>query len=130
MSLFKKSNNPLQDAIRELANEQSREYIIAFAKKFKALYSQETWVLIPGRQTEKGFELCLFEERGKTYAAFFSDGREAKKHNGDILSTDIENVIKSVFENEEIAGIVIDPYSIQFYMEKHFIAQCLLHDED
>lgn len=133
MSLFKKTNksldNSLQEAIKELAKKQSKNNIIAFAKEFKKLYSQETWVLIPGKQTEKGFQLYLFEERDKMYAALFSDGDEAKKHNGDILSTDIEKLIFAVLDNEEIAGIVIDPYSVQFYMEKHFIGQCLMYGE-
>lgn len=122
-------NNPLQEAIKELAKNQSKNNIIAFAKEFKKLYSQEVWVLIPGRQTEKGFQLYLFEEMGKTYAAFFSNEQEAKKHNGEILSTDIEKLILSVFDNDEIAGIVIDPYSVQFYMEKKFIRQCLMYGE-
>lgn len=75
MNWFKKtdksSDNPLQDAIKELAKNQSQKNINSFAKEFKKLYSQEVWVLIPGKQTEKGFQLHLFEERGKTYAAFF-----------------------------------------------------------
>ncbi len=133
MGLFKKSdkasNNPLQAAIKELKKNQSQKNIIAFAKEFKKLYSQEAWVPIPGRQTEKGFQLYLFEERGKTYAAFFSNDEETKKHNGEFLSTDIEKLIFAVLNNEEISGIVIDPYSIQFYMEKSFIGQCLMYGE-
>ena len=131
MSIFKKpkySNDTIKTAIMKLMINQTQENINNFKKSFCTLYKKSSWALIPGQKTERGFQLYCFEENGKAYAAIFTDYNEAKKHNGSFASIDITKIIPSIFNNNEIAGIVIDPYSLNFYMEKHFIVECIMYE--
>ena len=132
MSFFKKNKNPtdtIKTAIMKLMINQTQDNINNFKRSFSAIYNNSSWVLIPGCQTAKGFQLFCFKENGKDYAAIFTDYTEAKKHSGDFASIDITKIVPHIFNNNEIAGIVVDPYSLNFYMEKHFIAECIMYKE-
>lgn len=131
MSIFngrKKNIDTIKTAIMKLMINQSQENIDNFKQSFSALHKQSSWVLVAGHQTEQGFQLFCFKENDKFYAAIFTDYREAKKHCGDFASTDIKKIIPPVLNSNEIAGIVVDPYSLNFYMEKHFIAECIMYN--
>ena len=43
-----------------------------------------------------------------------------------VVSTDINDLIYAVYGNEEIAGIVNDPYTKPFFLEKRFLSRIMI----
>ncbi len=57
-----------------------------------------------------------------------SDDAHVKKDEGyNITVTDINKLIESVFQSEQIDGIVINPYTMVLCLDKEFLLKCLLH---
>lgn len=72
--------------------------------------------------------MTIIESRGKHFAAMFSDPSEISNPDKvSIVLTDINKLIEPVFHNENIDGIVIDPYTTSLFLEKPFLLKCILH---
>ena len=67
------------------------------------------------------------EENDKYYVAMLSDMSEnIKNSNVKIVVTDINKLLDQVFSNNDIAGIVIDPYTSCMFIEKYTLQKILL----
>ena len=85
-----------------------------------------TWVYMPGVNDENGFRFKLLESRGKYFALMFSDQTEIRNPgNESIISTDINKLMGPVFQRDDIAGIMIDPYTTGLCLEKVFLQKCI-----
>lgn len=124
----KESKSELSLAIEKLASSTSVENQKNFASVICSYVENGTWVPMPIHQEEKGMRLKIIESRGKHFAAMCSDEAEMRKDSEfDIAITDINKLIESVFQNECIDGIVINPYTTVLCLEKEFLLKCLLH---
>lgn len=126
---FKKENkSELTLAIEKLESNASAENQENFAKILNRYVESGTWVYMPTHQDEKGYRLKIVASRGGHYAAMCSDSDKIKKDKGfDVLNTDINKIFDSVFENENINGIVINPYTSPLFLDKGFLLKCLIH---
>ena len=126
--LKKEIKSDLTLAIEKLESNATVENQENFAKILNRYVESGTWIYMPIHQDEKGYGLKIVESRGNHYAAMCSDSDKIKKDIGfDALNTDINKIIDSVFENENINGIVINPYTSPLYLDKVFLLKCLLH---
>ncbi len=118
----------LKIAVLNLLSSQRNDNIKIFSKVLKGYIDDGTWVHMSGKQGEKGFLMTVIERRGKHFAVMFSDPSEIKNQNeGNIVLTDINKLLESVFQNINIDGIVIDPDSTSLCLEKPFLLKCILH---
>ena len=126
---FKKENkSELTLAIEKLESNASAENQENFAKILNRYVESGTWIYMPIHQDEKGYRLKIVASRGGHYAAMCSDSDKIKKDKGfDALNTDINKIFDSVFENENINGIVINPYTSPLFLDKGFLLKCLIH---
>lgn len=130
MGFFTKKSNKseLGAAIDKLASNASVENQKNFAKVLGSYVENETWVHMPVHQDGNGYGLKIVESRGKYYAAMCSDKSEFKNEPGfDVMFTDINKLIEPVFQNDSIAGIVINPYTSFLCLDKEFLLKCILH---
>ncbi len=115
-------------AIEKLESNASVENQEHFAKIINHYVDNGLWIYMPIHKDENGFRLKIIESRGNHYAAICSDCDKVKKDVCfDSLQTDINKVIESVFENENIDGIVINPYTSPLFLDKGFLLKCLIH---
>lgn len=124
----KENKSELGIAVKKLAKSLSDENQKNFASIISAYVENETWVPIPVHQDKKGYRLKIVESCGKYYAAMCSDESEIKKDlEFNIAITDINKLMDTVFQNEGIDGIVINPYTTVLFIDKEFLLKCLLH---
>lgn len=117
---------PLDKAMQQLKQTDSNENIRAFADSFKALVDANAPVYFPVEKTPRGNMLCMLSEKGQYYAVMFSGEETARKTPGtEMLHTDINKLIASIFKNDQVAGIVIDPYTMAMYLDKELITRMM-----
>jgi hypothetical protein len=125
---FKKSKSELTKAIEKLASNPSVNNQKNFAKVLTNYVEAGEWVPMPIREDKNGYRLKIIESRGKHYAAMCSDNTHVKKDTEfDIAVTDINKLIDPAFQNSQIDGIVINPYTTCLCLDKEFFLRCLLH---
>ena len=118
----------LKAALLEMINDQSDKNMVNFSKVLKYYVENGVWVHMPGKQDDRGFMMKIVQSRGKLYAAMFSDPSEVRNPEKlDIIVTDINKLLDPVFQDPNISGIVIDPYTTFVCLEKRLILQCILH---
>ncbi len=118
----------LSIAIENLATNPSVENQKQIAMVLTSYVEKNSWVPIPVHQDTNGYQFKIVENRGKRYAAMYSDNTHIKKDpEYDIADTDINKLIEPVFHNEHIDGIVINPYTDFLCLDKSFLIKCLLH---
>ena len=124
----KSPKSELTLAIEKLESNASVQNQENFAKILNHYVESSTWIYMPTHQDANGFRLKIVESRGNHYAAICSDFDKIKKDIGfDSLQTDINKVIEAVFGNENIDGIVINPYTSPLFLDKGFLLKCLIH---
>jgi hypothetical protein len=124
----KPDSSELKIAVLNLLSSQSPDNMKLFAQVLRSYIDNNTWVHIPGNEDENGFRITVLERRGSHFAAMYSDPSEIRNaEKGSILLTDINKLIDPVFQNKDIDGIVIDPYTTSLCLEKPFLLKCILH---
>ncbi len=124
----KSPKSELTLAIEKLASNPSVENQEHFAKILNHYVESGAWVYMPTCQDENGFRLHIVESREKHYATMYSDCDNVKKETGlDTLQTDINKIIDPVFDNSNIDGIAINPYTNGLFLDKAFLLKCLIH---
>ena len=124
----KSPKSKLTLAIEKLESNASVKNQENFAKILNHYVESSTWIYMPIHQDTNGVGLKIVESRGNHYAAICSDFDKIKKDIGfDSLQTDINKVIEAVFGNENIDGIVINPYTRPLFLDKGFLLKCLIH---
>lgn len=122
----KAEHSDLYLALENLKKSQSPDVMAELAKVMKAYVDDGTWAPMPIIQDSKGNRLRIIQARGKPYAVMYSDETEVKS-SGSIIMTDINKLLEPVFQNPEIAGIIIDPETTSLCMDKGFLLKCILH---
>ena len=120
-------NNPLTEALRNLAHDQSVSNMSAFAKAFNKAVDESTWVYQRCDEDADGIRLQLINARGKLFAPLFSDAREILSADDTFMQTNINLFLDTVFHNSQIAGILVDPNTTSLCLEKSFLLRCLIH---
>ncbi|MBQ9845432.1 MAG: SseB family protein [Oscillospiraceae bacterium] len=122
---------PLNTALKKFAENQDNASLQQFKTELKNLADESAWVpMLVKAEDKNNIRLLTFNSRGNTYVGFLSDNSEFKKESrADITVTDINKLLDVVFENSVLDGIVIDPYTTQFYMDKSFLLETLLHTD-
>ena len=124
----KSPKSELTLAIEKLSSTPSVENQERFAKILRNYVEDGTWVFMPTRQDKNGFKIHIVESRGKHYATMYSDFDNVKKETGfDTLQADINKIIEPVFENIDLDGIAINPYTNGLFLDKAFLLKCLIH---
>ena len=120
----------LNAALRKLRKTQSQDDFDVFTSTFKAAVDNGAWVNMPCKKEGGRYALKIVEERGKHFAVMFSDQSEARFYDGyDMLITDINNLLDPVFSNDDIDGIILDPFTTSLCLEKKYLLRCLLHSD-
>ena len=116
---------PLYIALKNIKNAQTAENIAAFEKIFKKYVDEGCWLPFICYK-EEGFPLVIIEERGKYYAAMLSHTSQLPRDiDVKVVITDINKLIDRVFENEDINGIVIDPFTTCMFIEKYYLLKII-----
>ena len=116
---------PLYIALKNIKNAQTAENITAFEKIFKKYVDEGCWLPFICYK-EEGFPLVIIEERGKYYAAMLSHTSQLPRDiDVKVVITDINKLIDRVFENEDINGIVIDPFTTCMFIEKYYLLKII-----
>lgn len=124
----KESKSELTTAIERLASDPSVANQISFAKLLTSYVENDVWVPMPISEDENGYKFKIIQSRGKHYAAMCSDNTHIKKDaDFNVAVTDINKLIDSVFQNQHINGIVINPYTTCLCLEKEYLLRCLIH---
>lgn len=110
----------------KLKKSQGPAVMAELSRVLKVYVDESTWVPMPTINDPNGYRLRIVEARGKPYAAMYSDQTEIKA-SGSIVMTDINKLLEPVFENPEIAGIIIDPETTSLCIDKGFFLKCILH---
>ena len=121
----------LKKAIVDLESDISYDSVIDFSNVLDSYISSGTLVEWPGITDNNGHgrRFRIVESNGKHYAAMFSDHSEARLAGGErVFLTDINEFIGPVFQDSHIDGIIIDPDSASFRLDKSELLQCVLHD--
>ena len=117
-------------AVQRMYTSASYENQKAVAKILYSLAKEKKWVYIPIHSDNNGIHFEIYEHNRRYYAAMLSDNTQFKKNvKFDISITDINKLIKLVFTNDGLAGIVINPYTKPIYLHKGFLLKCLLHEK-
>ena len=119
-------HSALFQVLDKLKKSQGPAVMAELSKVLKSYVDKGTWVPMPTIDDPKGYRLRIVEARGKPYAAMYSDQTEIKAR-GSIVMTDINKLLEPVFENPEIAGIIIDPETTSLCIDKGFFLKCILH---
>lgn len=118
-------SEPLYIALKNIKNAQAAENIAAFEKIFKKYVDEGCWLPLICYK-EEGFPLVIIEERGKYYAAMLSHTSQLPRDiDVKVVITDINKLIDRVFENEDINGIVIDPFTTCMFIEKYYLLKII-----
>ncbi len=120
------NKSALYAAISELKRSQSPDIMRKLSVILKEYVDTGVWVPIPTVSDGKGNQLRIINTNGKSFAAIYSDPSEVKA-NTEMMTTDINKLLDPVFENTEIAGIIIDPDTTSLCIEKGFFLKCILH---
>lgn len=116
----------LGPVISRLVSNQSPAVIMQFSKVLKDMVDNHEWVHIPVIEDSLGQRFKIINSRGRAYAAMYSDPSEAKAR-GKVAVTDINKLLEPVFANPSIGGIVIDPDTTVFCLDKEYLLKCILH---
>lgn len=132
MSIFRKakpetqnnsSANSLNDAVKKLKAGINAETVDNFNKVFKYCIDNNVWLPLLF-YNEDGYRVFILEENGKYYASMLSDMSEnIKNPHTKFVLTDVNKLLDRVFSNEDIDGIVIDPYTNSMFIEKHLLVK-------
>ena len=118
-------SEPLYIALKNIKKAQTVENITAFEKIFKKYVDEGCWLPLICYK-EEGFPLVIIEERGKYYAAMLSHTSQLPRDiDVKVVITDINKLIDRVFGNEEIDGIVIDPFTTGMFIEKYYLLKII-----
>ena len=124
----KESKSEFTIAIECLASNPSVANQKNFAKSLVSYVENNRWVPMPICEDENGYKFKIIHSRGKRYAALCSDNTHVKKDaDFSIAITDINKLIEPVFQNEDVDGIVINPYTTCLCLDKEYLLRCLLH---
>lgn len=124
----KESRSELTLEIEKLSSNPSVNNQKSFARTLTNYVEDNIWVPMPILEDQKGYKLKIVQNRGKHFAAMYSDNIHAKKESEfNIAVTDINKLIEAVFQNPHIDGIVINPYTTSLCLEKGYLLKCLLH---
>lgn len=119
-------HSELYNVVDSLKKSQGPTAMRELSKVLRKYVTEGTWIPMPTIQDSKGYRLRIIESRGNAYAAMYSDNSEVKVA-GSIVMTDINKLLDPVFENPEIAGVVIDPDTTSLCLDKGFLLKCILH---
>lgn len=124
----KERKSELTLAIENLKLNPSANNQKAFAKILASYVENGTWVPMPIFEDKIGYRLKIVQSQGKHFAAMCSDSTHVKRDpEFNVAVTDINKLIEPVFENSDIDGIIINPYTTCLCLEKDFLLKCLLH---
>jgi len=122
----KVQHSALFQILEKLRKSQGPAVMMELSRVLKDYVDKGTWVPMPVINDSNGSRLRIVESRGKPYAAMYSDQTEIKA-SGSIVMTDINKLLEPVFENPEIAGIIIDPETTSLCIDKGLFLKCILH---
>lgn len=88
-----------------------------FIKRFMKAIDNKEWLLIPCVSDNQGTRFIIEDHYGKKYIAVYS-GEKSFKVAKDMISTDINKVVDTLFGDANLSGVVLDLNDQPIYIER------------
>ncbi len=134
MAFFKKKNSDRQAAkaikaaVQTFKQDRSAQNMQAFANALCSFVAanQQVWVYT---RSDWYMEPCM--EAGQGYLAFYTTPADVMHTQEDfaLVEADISKLLELLFQNRELAGLVINPDSDRMFLDKGLLLKILLHSQ-
>lgn len=123
----------VKESIQKLKKSSSAANIQLFADALRKTIENDEWVAMLGKsEGSKGYLLDYRIQRGRSYISLFTDSQEIKnkpKSDYSLIISGVNKITEPLFQSNGPAGIIINPDTDGFCIDKSFLVKIMLHSQ-
>lgn len=129
---FKKkaiASDPLSQAIENFKKqntEENQRNLFAVLRKY---IEEGKWLFSNCEIKDGNTMVSTIQDNGKYYIPIYTEDKKLKCKCGSVVQTDINKYIESLYATTEISGLVFNPGSQNFCLDKEYLIKIILHDK-